>query len=237
METYSGTIPNDGLLYFTATWCGPCRAMKPELKKLGDVGLVSVDVDQFPEVATKFGVRSVPSYVQIIGGELARRDSGVSTARELRAWMARPFVPTKRLPPLTSAVLGTTRRPTLALRLRMAEALLLGTDFTDVDPWSRSLREVEGATPSSIMSFAKHLEADGHAKLVYHPAEVDWFEGPVAARWEIRLKAAGKRYVKGEIRRAMELTQPDGVQSRGATTPRRGAAKHQAATPHTPETH
>ncbi|XP_068327824.1 thioredoxin H2-like [Pyrus communis] len=52
---------------FTATWCGPCRAMEPILRdyadKFTDVEFVKLDVDELPDVAREFGVQAMPSFV------------------------------------------------------------------------------------------------------------------------------------------------------------------------------
>ena len=48
---------------FNATWCGPCRALKPQLKKLckdNNFVFVSVDVDENPELSEKYGVQGLP---------------------------------------------------------------------------------------------------------------------------------------------------------------------------------
>ena len=51
--------------YFTATWCGPCKAFKPVMNEVAGEGysIQFVDVDQNKELASKYGVRSVPTTV------------------------------------------------------------------------------------------------------------------------------------------------------------------------------
>ncbi len=62
------------VLRFWATWCGPCMRMKPiylEIAKemVGDVTFAEVDIDQTPELAAVFGIRSVPSVVVMKDGQ------------------------------------------------------------------------------------------------------------------------------------------------------------------------
>ena len=51
--------------YFTATWCGPCKAFKPIILELISEGynITIHDVDENQELASKHGVRSIPSMV------------------------------------------------------------------------------------------------------------------------------------------------------------------------------
>lgn len=54
------------LVDFSATWCGPCKRLEPIVKELaadyeGRLKVVKVDIDQARNVATKFGVMSVPT--------------------------------------------------------------------------------------------------------------------------------------------------------------------------------
>ena len=51
--------------YFTATWCGPCKAFKPIILELISEGynITIHDVDQNKELASKHGVRSIPTTV------------------------------------------------------------------------------------------------------------------------------------------------------------------------------
>lgn len=78
------------LIDFFATWCGPCQAMPPILKelksKLGDkVSVLKIDVDKNQQLASKYGVRSVPTLMIFKRGELVWRESGVFSAQQLAA--------------------------------------------------------------------------------------------------------------------------------------------------------
>ena len=48
--------------YFSATWCGPCKAFKPVMQEVANDGysVEFIDVDQSQDTATKYGIRSVP---------------------------------------------------------------------------------------------------------------------------------------------------------------------------------
>ena len=51
--------------YFTATWCGPCKAFKPVMNEVAGEGysIQFVDVDENQSLASKYGVRSVPTTI------------------------------------------------------------------------------------------------------------------------------------------------------------------------------
>lgn len=52
---------------FSASWCGPCKALAPEFKKLeeqfSDVKFITVDVEEKPLVAQLYGIRTVPTVI------------------------------------------------------------------------------------------------------------------------------------------------------------------------------
>lgn len=65
---YEGDKP--AIIDFHATWCGPCKQLAPTLKALAaeygeDIYIYKVDIDQEPDIARAFGIRSVPSLLFI----------------------------------------------------------------------------------------------------------------------------------------------------------------------------
>ncbi len=66
-----------------ATWCGPCRMLKPVLEDvsetLTDVCFISVDVDKFQHIGAKYGVRSVPTLVLVENNETKKITVGYQT--------------------------------------------------------------------------------------------------------------------------------------------------------------
>ncbi len=76
------------LLDFSATWCGPCKALSPIVDKLADeykgkVRVGKLDIDDSPGVTTKFGIRGVPTILVFKGGQEAGRHVGVTNKETL----------------------------------------------------------------------------------------------------------------------------------------------------------
>ena len=78
------------VLDFGATWCGPCRALEPHIIELaneyaGKVKVGKVDVDNNPNTAAKFGVRSVPTVLFFKNGELKDTSIGAVPKAQIEA--------------------------------------------------------------------------------------------------------------------------------------------------------
>ena len=56
------------LVDFYADWCGPCRRMGEVLETLTEVNVLKINTDEFPNLATSFGVMSIPTLMLFIDG-------------------------------------------------------------------------------------------------------------------------------------------------------------------------
>jgi thioredoxin 1 len=76
------------LVDFTATWCGPCKALAPIVEKIADefhgkVKVGKLDIDDSPEITAKYGVRSVPTVLVFKGGQKAAQHVGLTNRDKL----------------------------------------------------------------------------------------------------------------------------------------------------------
>lgn len=76
------------LVDFTATWCGPCKALAPIVERIADetVGkykIAKVDIDDCPQIAARFGIRGVPTVMVFKAGEMKGQHVGVTNKETL----------------------------------------------------------------------------------------------------------------------------------------------------------
>ena len=76
------------VIKFSAEWCGPCKAMAPLFKKASeaypDIKFIDSDVEDNPDMAEKYHIRNVPTFIVISNdGEEKARRSGSMTYNQL----------------------------------------------------------------------------------------------------------------------------------------------------------
>jgi thioredoxin 1 len=76
------------LVDFWAEWCGPCKIIAPIIEELakdydGKAIVGKLDVDTNPEVAMKYGIRSIPTLLILKNGEVVGKQVGTTTKAAL----------------------------------------------------------------------------------------------------------------------------------------------------------
>ena len=68
------------LLDFLAPWCAPCRMVVPIIEEIAgerpDIRVGKINVDEQPELASEFGVMSIPTLVVVKNGKVVQQVSG-----------------------------------------------------------------------------------------------------------------------------------------------------------------
>jgi thiol-disulfide isomerase/thioredoxin len=82
--------PQDVLYDFYSTSCGPCQMMMPVVERLHAEGhpVVKINIGERPDLATRFGIQYVPTFVLVIGGKEQQRISGWQEESTLRGLLA-----------------------------------------------------------------------------------------------------------------------------------------------------
>ena len=77
---------------FWAEWCGPCKMIAPALEEIaaelgGKVKIAKLNIDENPELAAQFGVRSIPTLMIFKSGEVADIKVGAAPKTALSHWI------------------------------------------------------------------------------------------------------------------------------------------------------
>jgi thioredoxin-like negative regulator of GroEL len=77
------------VLKFSAAWCGPCQALGMTIKSEDDWGveIKEIDIDEELDMASQYGIRSVPTLVMLENGAEVKRKSGALNKVQLKEFI------------------------------------------------------------------------------------------------------------------------------------------------------
>jgi putative thioredoxin len=140
---YSQTKPV--VVDFWAAWCRPCKTLSPMLDRLtmeghGSFRLARVDVDKNPNLALRYGVRTLPTVKVFTDGQVTAEFVGVQPEVRLRE------------------ILGNLTPPSPAnLAVEKADSLLMGHQWEEAEKMYRQILQQYPDMPSSLLGLSKSL--------------------------------------------------------------------------------
>jgi thioredoxin 1 len=73
------------ILYFSSTWCGPCKNFKPIMESLSnEMAIQFIDIDSNPQLVAEYGIRNIPTIVVTRDDRAVAKQAGVLTESQVR---------------------------------------------------------------------------------------------------------------------------------------------------------
>lgn len=216
------------LIDFWATWCGPCKVLKPLLEKLaqeyqGKFFLALVETEANQQLAMNYGIRGVPAVKAIVNGEIIDEFSGALPEAQIREFLARVIPSPGETMRLEAEEIYRQGDTAQALkRLAEASALDPGNDkirisaaaiMLDSGGISAARRMLDSIDPASrsndqVVALLTRLEfaekgAGGDAKVLEQKIAAD--ENDLASRLELANLLVAQQQYENALAQLLEI--------------------------------
>lgn len=85
-DDFDNLIKDKAVVDFFATWCGPCKMFSPVFEDVSsetDINFIKINVDEYPDIARKYGVMTIPTVILFKDGKEVKRNIGFMSKEEL----------------------------------------------------------------------------------------------------------------------------------------------------------
>lgn len=86
-EDFDSLIKKRVLVDFYADWCGPCKMLGPVLEKLDSIDVIKINVDNFGDLAKKYGVMSIPCVILFEDAKEIKRNIGFMNETKVKEFI------------------------------------------------------------------------------------------------------------------------------------------------------
>ena len=148
-EVISYSMNTPVVVDFWAEWCQPCKTLTPVLEQIimeaaGSIRMAKVNIDQNPNLALQYGVRSIPTIKAFVQGAVVSEFVGVQPPARVRSFIEQLNPPSP-----------------IDLAVEKASHLLINGNWTDAESILRNALDSRPNSSSGLLGLSKSLLAQG----------------------------------------------------------------------------